>query len=118
MNLGCATILHMLNSYPGKKLRNLRHRANLTQMQVVKLTGISETTIHYLEHGLRRPRTQTLERLLNLYAIRITRIEKLEKIWGEDGLQGEMQCKAKFPSQSPSAAQKPSNPASTHFVRR
>jgi transcriptional regulator with XRE-family HTH domain len=77
----------MLNEYPGHKLRNLRKRANLTQMQVVKLTGVSETTIHYLEHDLRRPQTQTLEKLLNLYAIRITRLEKMERIWGEDGLQ-------------------------------
>lgn len=77
----------MLNAYPGKKLRNLRKRANLTQMQVVDLTGVSETTIHYLEHDLRRPQTHTLEKLLNLYAIRITRLEKMERIWGEDGLQ-------------------------------
>ena len=77
----------MLNAYPGKKLRNLRRRANLTQMQVVELTGVSETTIHYLEHDLRKPQTATLEKLLNLYAIRITRLEKMERIWGADGLQ-------------------------------
>jgi transcriptional regulator with XRE-family HTH domain len=102
----------MLNAYPGKKLRNLRRRANLTQMQVVELTGVSETTIHYLEHGLRRPQTKTLEKLLNLYAIRITRLEKMERIWGEDGLQGESQCQ-KFPSQNPSQAPNASKPAST-----
>lgn len=58
----------------------------LTQVQVVELTGISETTIHYLEHGLRKPQTGTLQKLLNLYAIRIKRVEKLDQIWGEDGL--------------------------------
>jgi hypothetical protein len=81
-------------------------------MQVVKLTGVSETTIHYLEHGLRKPQTQTLEKLLNLYAIRITRLEKMERIWGEDGLQGEL-CKVKSVSPNPSAGQNVSKPALT-----
>lgn len=104
----------MLNAYPGKKLRNLRKRANLTQMQVVKLTGVSETTIHYLEHDLRKPQTHTLEKLLNLYAIRITRLEKMERIWGDDGLQnkGAPPCQ-KFPSPSLSQAQSASKPAFT-----
>lgn len=103
----------MLNAYPGKKLRNLRKRANLTQMQVVELTGVSETTIHYLEHDLRKPQTKTLETLLNLYAIHILRIEKRERIWGDDGLQGESQCKVKSLSPSPSVAQNASKPAYT-----
>ena len=81
----------MLNQYPGQKLRNLRKRALLTQMQVVELTGISETTIHYLEHDIRRPQTQTLDKLLNLYAIRISRLERMETIWGADGLQNKPQ---------------------------
>jgi transcriptional regulator with XRE-family HTH domain len=114
----------MLNAYPGKKLRNLRRRANLTQMQVVNLTGVSETTIHYLEHDLRKPQTATLEKLLNLYAIRITRLEKMERIWGDDGLQRagselseEQKCKVKSQSQSPSAGQNVSKPASMRSER-
>ena len=106
----------MLNSYPGPKLRNLRKRALLTQMQVVELTGISETTIHNAEHELRRPQTQTLDKLLNLYAIRIARLEKMERLWGADGLQkqqeqqpqqqnGAIKCQPKYPSQSPSPGQ-------------
>ena len=81
----------MLNVYSGAKLRNLRKRALLTQMDVVDLTGISETTIHYLEHDLRRPQSHTLDKLLNLYAIRIARLEKMDQMWGPDGLrkQGE-----------------------------
>lgn len=93
----------MLNEFPGPKLRNLRKRALLTQMQVVELTGISETTIHYLEHGLRKPQTQTLERLLNLYAVRISKLERMERIWGHDGLQNRPQgaeCKQKSASPS------------------
>jgi transcriptional regulator with XRE-family HTH domain len=94
----------MLNAYPGPKLRNLRKRANLTQKQVVELTGIAETTILYLEHDRRRPQTQTLERLLMLYATRIKRLENFEKIWGVDGLQnrpqGEINCQPKSASPS------------------
>jgi transcriptional regulator with XRE-family HTH domain len=98
---------NMLNVYSGTKLRNLRKRALLTQMQVVELTGVSETTIHYLEHGLRRPQTQTLEKLLNLYAIRISRLEKMERIWGDDGLQNKQgdPCQVKSASPSRLAAQ-------------
>ncbi len=92
----------MLNAYPGHKLRNLRKRALLTQMQVVELTGVSETTIHYLEHGIRKPQTQTLEKLLNLYAIRIARLEKMERIWGEDGLQNRQGEPCQVKSVSPS----------------
>lgn len=76
----------MISSYPGAKLKNLRKRANLTQKQVVELTGISETTILYLEKGTRKPQTATLDKLLNLYVIRIKRLEGLDRIWGEDGL--------------------------------
>lgn len=77
----------MLNEYPGSKLRNLRKRALLTQMQVVEMTGISETTIHYLEHDLRKPQSKTLSTLLDLYSIRIARLDKMERVWGKDGLQ-------------------------------
>ena len=120
----------MLNLYPGKKLRNLRKRANLTQMQVVELTGISETTLHYLEHGLRRPQTKTLEKLLSLYAIRIIRLEKLEQIWGPDGLEnkpsrperiepkGEQTCKAKSVSPNLYPAPNASKPAFMLSVAR
>jgi transcriptional regulator with XRE-family HTH domain len=71
----------MLHRYSGEKLRNLRTRALLTQMQVVEITGIAEATIHRLEHEIGRPQTKTLETLLNLYAVRIQRFEKMERIW-------------------------------------
>ncbi len=50
----------MLNQYPPERLKSLRKRAMLTQMQVVELTGISEATLCYLERGDRRPQTRTL----------------------------------------------------------
>ena len=71
----------MLHRYSGEKLRSLRNRALLTQMQVVEMTGIAEATIHRLEKEIGRPQTKTLETLLNLYTIRIQRFEKMEKIW-------------------------------------
>jgi transcriptional regulator with XRE-family HTH domain len=105
----------MLNRYPGSKLRNLRKRALLTQMQVVELTGVSETTIHYLEHDLRLPQTQTLNKLLNLYALRIQRLEHMEQIFGEDGRkQGEPECQQKSASPSNSAGQNVSKPVFQH----
>ena len=104
----------MLNAYPGRKLRNLRKRALLTQVEVMNITGIHETTIHYLEKGTRKPQTKTLETLLNLYAVRITRLERMERIWGEDGLQkpGEPECKVKSVSPSPFQARNASKPVS------
>ena len=59
-------IVAMLQSYSGEKLKSLRKRAMLTQMQVVELTGVSEGTICYLEKGVRIPQTKTLEKLLSL----------------------------------------------------
>ena len=71
----------MLHHYSGEKLRSLRKRALLTQMQVVEITGIAEATIHRLEKEIGRPQTKTLETLLNLYTVRIQRFEKMERIW-------------------------------------
>ena len=59
----------MLQDYSGPRLKQLRKRARLTQMQVVKETGVSEATICYLERGDRKPQSKTLEKLLSLYAI-------------------------------------------------
>lgn len=71
----------MLTDYPGHKLKALRKRAHLTQEQVNELTGISIATLCYLERGKRSPQTATLEKLLNLYAIRIRKFEHLEQTW-------------------------------------
>jgi transcriptional regulator with XRE-family HTH domain len=80
----------MLQEYPGPKLRELRKRARLTQMQVVELTGVSEATICYLERGDRRPQSRTLEKLLNLYAIRIQYWKNLDKVFKEDSHAGNL----------------------------
>ncbi len=63
----------------GKKLKILRKRARLTQNAVVDMCGVSETTICYLERGLRKPHSSTLQRLLNLYAQRIHYWEEMAK---------------------------------------
>ena len=77
----------MLNRYPGAKLRNLRRRAMLTQVEVVNLTGIAESTLYYLERGSRRAQSATLKTLLTLYSVHISRLEHMERLWGEDGLE-------------------------------
>ena len=71
----------MLHAYPGEKLRALRKRARLSQEQVKELTGIYCETLRDLEHDRRQPQSGTLERLLNLYAIRIKKFEHYEQIW-------------------------------------
>jgi len=72
----------------GKKLKILRKRARLTQNAVVDMCGVSETTICYLERGLRKPHSSTLQRLLNLYAQRIHYWEEMAK-----ALNGEQHAK-------------------------
>lgn len=81
----------MLTNYPPDKLRELRNRAHLSQRDVCKLLGMGIRTLSLAENGKRRPQTSTLERLLNLYAININRIERRERVWDnrplrEDGL--------------------------------
>ncbi len=67
-------------NYPPKKLVALRVRAMLTQDQVVELTGLHINTITNVEKGRRRPRTETLTKLLNLYAVRIQNLERIANV--------------------------------------
>ncbi len=69
----------MLNEFRGPRLKRLRKMAMLTQRQVIEQTGISEATLCYLEKGDRRPQSRTLEKLLNLYTVRIKYLENIEK---------------------------------------
>jgi transcriptional regulator with XRE-family HTH domain len=62
-------------------LRELRGRALLSQRDVERLTGISDSTVAYLERGRHKPQTETLRKLLNLYSINISRWERHEQTW-------------------------------------
>ena len=73
----------MLHRYSGEKLRVLRDRSHLSQRQVERCTGVAKSTLHYLEKGLQKPQTRTLERLLRVYADRIRAIEGREKLFWE-----------------------------------
>ena len=89
-------------NYPPEKLKKLRIRSMLTQGQVVELTGICVDTLVSAEKGHRRPRTSTLEKLLNLYAIRIQTLERIANV-----LDSEPPFSAKFlkrSAQSPGVA--------------
>lgn len=83
----CGIVKGMLQDFSGPKLKSLRKRARLSQQQVIELTGVSEPTLCYLEHGRRRPQTQTLEKLLSLYAVRIQYFQNLDKVFEEKPLQ-------------------------------
>src|SRR5271156_4864081 len=61
----------MLHEYSGARLRALRKRARLTQAEVTKLTGVAEATLYRAERDKARPITATLQKLVNLYVIRI-----------------------------------------------
>jgi len=92
----------MLNQFPAERLKALRKKAMLTQMQVVEQTGISEATLCYLERGDRRPQTRTLEKLLNLYATRINWVANLEKIFtGDPNANGSLSSQAPVGNRSP-----------------
>lgn len=69
----------MDRKYTGPELLALRKRALLSQKEVVKLTGVTEPTIAYLEMGRTKPHGGTILKLLSLYA---ERIQKLEDIYG------------------------------------
>jgi transcriptional regulator with XRE-family HTH domain len=73
----------MLQDFSGERLRGLRKRSRLTQRQVVKLAGVSEAAICYLEQGKRKPQSSTLDKLLGLYAMRIQMIKNQEAIFQE-----------------------------------
>jgi len=74
----------MEDDYTGPRLKQLRRRARLTQMQVVQMCGVSETAICYLERGDRKPQTRTLQKLLNLYAQRIQYWNELENVLNKE----------------------------------
>ena len=71
----------MLHLYKPEWLRELRQRAILSQRDVERLTGISDSTVAYLESGKRKPQTKTLRKLLNIYGINISRWEHMERTW-------------------------------------
>jgi len=72
----------MIHPYSSDRLRSLRQRALLSQRDVERLTGISDSTIAYLESGRHKPQSGTLNKLLFLYNLNIKRLEQYERLWG------------------------------------
>lgn len=79
----------MYTNYPPAKLKDLRIRSLLTQADVQSLTGLSFVSLIKAEKGRSRLQKRNLDKLLTLYATRIARIEKMERIW--DGPSGQVQ---------------------------
>jgi transcriptional regulator with XRE-family HTH domain len=76
----------MLHTWPNpERLRERRRRALLTQRDVERATGISDSTVAYLECGRRKPQTGTLRKLLSLYDRNIQALEQRERRWWETG---------------------------------
>lgn len=53
----------------GKNLRFFRHKAELTQMQVAKRTGISHQSISHMETGKRKPNPEWIPGLAKALGI-------------------------------------------------
>lgn len=105
----------MLHTWPNaERLRELRRRALVTQVEVERLTGINARTLSRLERGHCQPRITTLRRLLGWYNLRI---QMQERDWAvmdtAEGAAPVAQASQPQPTREP--AQSPEHP---HFYRR
>ena len=55
----------------GQRIRQLRHKANLTQAQLGKLLGCSGSTVSLYEGGQRSPDTEMLVRLAEVFDVSV-----------------------------------------------
>lgn len=56
----------------------VRKEKNLTLMQLEKLSGISKTTLNYIENGKRSPKLEQLEKIAIVLNVRMTDLFELE----------------------------------------
>ena len=62
----------------GPALRQARERRELTQTQVMAMTGINNKTLSGYENGVSEPDLQTLTTLLRLYQVSADQLLRLE----------------------------------------
>jgi DNA-binding XRE family transcriptional regulator len=72
------------SNYPAHKIKDLRKRALLTQLDVQSLIGLSPESMRRIENGISRPRKKTLDKLLTLFSTRISRLESMERIFDKN----------------------------------
>jgi transcriptional regulator with XRE-family HTH domain len=72
------------SNYPAHKIKDLRKRALLTQLDVKSLIGLSPESMRRIENGISRPRKRTLDKLLTLFSTRISRLESMERIFDKN----------------------------------
>ena len=98
--------------YTPEKLRELRHRALLTQQDVTRYTGLSRQSLTHLERGHKRPRYSTLRRLLTLYGTCINTNEQRERTWetGEEQAGAPPVAQVVGPQRAGGPAQSPGRP--------
>ncbi len=58
-----------MNDMIGKRLKELRNEAGLTQTKVAKAIGVSEPTISLWERGERTPNIEMLSKLCDFYDV-------------------------------------------------
>ncbi|HVX24384.1 MAG TPA: helix-turn-helix transcriptional regulator [Candidatus Saccharimonadales bacterium] len=62
----------------GKRLKQLRHEANLTQEKLSIATGISQTYISGIETGHRNPSIKTLDKIAKALGVRLSDVTNFD----------------------------------------
>ena len=55
----------------GSKIRDIRKQQKRSVNWLALKTGLSKTTIYDIEHGLKKPRIQTLEKIANALKVKV-----------------------------------------------
>jgi transcriptional regulator with XRE-family HTH domain len=56
----------------GKKIRELRHEADLSQERLGEITGLDRTYISGIERGVRNPSIKNIEKLAKALKVKVT----------------------------------------------
>jgi transcriptional regulator with XRE-family HTH domain len=58
----------------GKKIRELRHNAELSQEKLGEITGLDRTYISGIERGVRNPSLRNIEKLAKAFKVKVTEL--------------------------------------------
>ena len=65
----------------GKRLKEVRQKRKLTQIEVMKKTGINNKTLSGYENGVSNPDFESLKKLANLYKVSIDQLLEAEELF-------------------------------------
>ena len=58
----------------GKRIKKIRSDKGLTQKQLAKIAGVGEMTISQYERGVRQPKVEQLQRIVNVLGISMNQL--------------------------------------------